>query len=266
LDSPQLPRKTRLGTSDIKNMQHWFSLLNALMADVSPANIYNVDETIHQIGRAIEPPLLVTATPGLPTSPNTKPRQWITAIECIAADGSTPGASIFVQDYKIDYNLTAVLDRRITHYASFINAQAGRFTEGLGLDWLKRFDHRTMYNVPYGQSRFLLFKAHPAFLTFECLQSCESRQIIPFFPPDITHLIQPLDVDHFQHYKNFELQHACLEQEKKYWFYNHFGAARKQSFTPQIIKHAFADRGIFPFNPSRLTQTLLEEMAFSSIF
>jgi hypothetical protein len=193
------------------------------MADIRPDNIYNAGETIFQIGRATEPTVPVTANPGLPTSSNTKSRQWITSLECVSASGSQYNASIFVQDYKVEYNMLAVAcDRRITHQAQFINAPAGRLTEDHGLDWLDRFDDRTTYRAPGGRSRLLLLKAHPAFLTFECLEFCErSRIILLCFPPDIGHLMHPLDVENFQDYKTLEPQHDCLEQEKKHWFYYH---------------------------------------------
>lgn len=72
--------------------------------------------------------------------------------------------------------------------------------------------------------------------------------------------MQPFDSKDFQPYKASKPQHDCLGREKEYWLYDHYGPAREKSFTRKIMKHASADRGTFPFDPSKLTQPLQEEM------
>lgn len=77
--------------------------------------------------------------------------------------------------------------------------------------------------------------------------------------------MQPLDVEDFQDNRTLQPQHDYLEQEKKHWFSYHDGPTRKKSFKREIIKQVFADRGIFPFDPSRLIQPLQDEMSYHRV-
>jgi hypothetical protein len=259
---PRLAKKKCLGPSDLETIQHWFDRLKPLIADVPPENIYNFDETNFQIGLTTRPRLYFTARADF--VPPREWCEWITSIDCIAADGWAAGSYLVIQESSIDPPLDYqdVIDD-IPDWTQLHETPNGRLTEELALDWLKVFHERTKDRVAEGQSRLLLFRGQPLFLTFNFLRFCEDRCIIPFcFPLNIAHLMQPFDLKHFPVYKKYSAEYwwhpEDPDEEKMDWLCG-FGSMREENLTPDIIKRAFADRGIFPFNPSKLTGPLQED-------
>ena len=81
-------KKKRLDASDQETMEHWYGRLEAVIAGVSPENIYNFDDTIFQIGQGMKPQMFITrAGSEFPPYQTRTDCEWITTIECIAADG-----------------------------------------------------------------------------------------------------------------------------------------------------------------------------------
>ncbi|CEJ58917.1 hypothetical protein PMG11_07559 [Penicillium brasilianum] len=160
-----------------------------------------------------------------------------------------------IEGEQLDYRY--VIDD-IPDFTELHESPKGRLTEELALGWLERF-HR----VADGESRLLLFKGQPLFLTFNFLRFCEEHRIIPFcFPHNVAHLMQPSDLKHFSIYKKYGYNSFVPPEdpdEEKMWWLGTFGTVREEYLTPENIKHAFADRGIYPFDPLKLTQPLQEE-------
>ncbi|KAJ5370482.1 uncharacterized protein N7496_006574 [Penicillium cataractarum] len=257
-------KKRRLDSSDLETVQHWFDHLKPLIADIPPANIYNFDETNFQIGLTTRPRLYIGRR-GDPYPSIREWCEWITSIECIASDGRDAGSYLVIQesaiiDEELDYQY--VIDD-IPDFTELHETPNGRLTEELALGWLERFHKRTKDRVADSESRLLLFKGQPFFLTFNFLRFCEAHRIIPFcFPLNIAHHMQPFDLEHFSIYKKYGPD--CFippedPDEEKMWWLTTFGSACEVTLTPDIIKRAFADRGIYPFDPSKLTQPLEEE-------
>lgn len=256
-------KKKRLDSCDLETVQHWFDRLKPLIADIPPANIYNFDETNFQIGLTTRPRLWIGGRGD--SYPSIREWcEWITSIECIAADGWDVGSYLVIQESSIDEQLDYqhVVDD-IPDFTELHETPNGRLNEELALGWLERFHKRTKDRVADSESRLLLFKGQPLFLTFNFLRFCEEHRIIPFcFPLNLAHHIQPFDLEHFSTYKKYGANcFVSLEDpdEEKMWWLATFGSAREVNFTPDIIKRAFADRGIYPFDPSKLTQPLQEE-------
>jgi hypothetical protein len=258
-------KKKRLDSSDLETVQHWFDRLKPLIANISPANIYNFDETNFQIGLTTRPQLYVGRRDGGPCPSVREWCEWITSIDCIAADGWDTGSYLVIQQTSIEgeqLDYQYVIDD-IPDWTELHESPNGRLTEELALGWLDRFHKLTKDRVADGESRLLLFKGQPFFLTFNFLRFCEEHRIIPFcFPHNIAHFMQPFDLKHFSIYKKFA--YNCFippedPDEEKMWWLGNFGTVREDYLTPEIIKHAFADRGIYPFDPLKLTQPLQEK-------
>jgi hypothetical protein len=139
---------------------------------------------------------------------------------------------------------------------------SGYSNDALAIDWLYHFQQHT-YIRACGGPRLLLFDGHGSHLTWELLDLCERWDIIPFiFPAHTTHIIQPLDGSPFRALKDaFRAKNNSIAQ----WggdpsdigiFFREITGIRQQAFTSRTIRKAFADRGIFPFNPSLVINRL----------
>lgn len=258
----RLVKKKHLDSSDLGTLQRWYDRLEALIIGVSPANIYNFDETNFRIGEGMRPRMVVTAYPGRDVFASRTYSEWITTIECIAADGWAADPYIVVQG---EYYLEEWFEVEGTPEGSVFNLSPnGRITEKAAWGWIQFFHRQTKDRVADGQPRLLLFKGQPHYLTFNFLQFCKQHLIIPFcFPPNIGHLMQPFDGKHFQNYKQYWRRKIYLlppddADEEKTDFLLAFPPVREEALRPQAIADTFVDQGIFPFDPSKMIQPLQE--------
>ncbi|KXG47416.1 uncharacterized protein PGRI_012860 [Penicillium griseofulvum] len=252
-------KKKHIDAEDQETLEQWYRRLEALIAGVSPENIYNFDDTIFQIGLGKKPRLVVTRRDSPLPPLNRTYCEWITTIECIAADGWAADPFAVIQgDHYFDEWLTY---DGTAENAMFMMNPSGRVDEKAACEWIESF-HRQTEDRADGQPRLLLFRGQPQYLSFNFLQFCEEHKIIPFsFPPNIGHLLQPFDGKPFEDYKRYwRSSLLCLmiddvDEEKSVFFHN-FPSIREKSFKSEVIKDAFADRGIVPFDPSKVGQPL----------
>jgi hypothetical protein len=115
----------------------------------------------------------------------------------------------------------------------------------------------------YGRYRLLLFDGYSSHLTFQFLEYCNKKKIIPFcFSPYTTHLLQPLDGKPFQQYKHwFYKKNNKIAMwggvtANKRDFLCGIKAVRDQALKPKTIRHAFAERGIYPIKASLILEPL----------
>ncbi|KAJ5610936.1 hypothetical protein N7510_007655 [Penicillium lagena] len=264
----RLSKKKYLESSDLETMQHWFDRLGALVAGVSSENIYNFDETTFRIGEGMRPRMVITSSlrdrPVYDTDRNYT--EWITTIECLAANGWTADPFLVFQG---EYFLEDWFEvEGLPKQATFTLSPNGRITEKTGWEWIQFFHRKTKDRVADGQQRLLLFRGQPQYLTYKFLRFCEQHLIVPFcFPPNIGHFMQPFDVKAFQDYKQYWKQkhYSCFAppddaDDEKSDFMEGFPPVREKALRPQVITDAFADQGIFPFDPSRMIQPLQQEL------
>ena len=104
---------------------------------------------------------------------------------------------------------------------------------------------------------------HGSHLTINFIEYCEANRILPYcFPPHSTHMLQPLDGVPFQQYKHFHGKMINAEARlgasdfKKRDFLNILKTLRKNTFTSRTIRSGFKERGVYPFNPSIVLDSL----------
>lgn len=74
--------------------------------------------------------------------------------------------------------------------------------------------------------------------------------------------MQPFDGKPFRDYKQYWRSQGILSSiiddvdDEKTAFLQQFPSIREKSFKPRVITDAFADRGIVPFDPSKIGQPL----------
>ena len=134
-------------------------------------------------------------------------------------------------------------------------ADRGYIVDELALCWIKEFESETRGRVNKGEKRVLILDGCGSHLTFEFLQFAEKNNIILFgFPPNNTHLLQPLDGKPFLTYKTyFRLHNNLISQwggvtAGKASFLEDLMSFREKSLTPRIIRNSFKERGIYPVN------------------
>ncbi|KAJ5218650.1 uncharacterized protein N7498_000749 [Penicillium cinerascens] len=255
-------KKRRLEPSDLAILQHWFDRLEALIAGISPSNIYNFDETVFQIGRGNKPVMVLASnTEPVPCIRSNRTYcEWTTTMECIAADGWVAAPYVVIQSDRIldEWSAASGLPSGTT----FNHTPNGRITEKAAWEWIQFFHHQTKDRAADGQPRLVLFRGQPQNLTFNFLQFREKHLIIPFcFPPNIGHLMQPFDVKPFQSYKDYWKRKYYRTppddaDDEKTDFIAEFAPVREETLKPQVITDAFADNGIFPFNRYKKIQPL----------
>ena len=137
----------------------------------------------------------------------------------------------------------------------------------MGLEWLKHFDkHTTKKTV--GKKRLLTLDGHGSHHTKEFIAYCDAHGIVPFgLPPNLTHLLQPLDVVVFQPLKHYHAKALDLMVRDglvhitKIEFLSCIEEVRRQAFKESTILTSFKKTGIWPFNPQPVLKILEERQA-----
>lgn len=189
-----------------------------------------------------------------PSRPIYDPWRWsterITTYECVAADGWAADPLMVFQEYLLEDFFTF---DSIPGGCTMTTTPKGLPTEKDGFDFITRFHDRTKDRAPDNQPRLLLFPCEPQYLIFSFLQFCEQHNIVLYgFPQNIGHLVTPLSVARFHGYKQYWKNGYCPgigpedADEEKLDFMARFFPNREKYLKPELIKKAFADRGLFP--------------------
>jgi hypothetical protein len=95
--------KARFDAGDIGIVQHWFQVLEKLLRNTSPKNIYNFDETGFRIGQQKDEKVITAFPDRSAWAPTEETNEGITAIECIAANGDViPPYFIVKGEYHLE--------------------------------------------------------------------------------------------------------------------------------------------------------------------
>jgi hypothetical protein len=235
-----------------ESLKNWFQLLQDVITDhgIDSNDIWNFDETGFRIGVGRDQ-LVITKQQrqlylGHPTN-----RESVTAIEAVSAGGAhIPLFLIFSgithQSSNSELGLGATV--AVSH--------SGYSSNQLSLDWLHHFEKHSR-KLTKGTKRLLLLDGYRSHHTIEFIQYCDNNGIIPFgFPPNTTHILQPLDVVMFQPYKHYHtkaldvaVRDGCT-RFNKVEFLSAIDEIRRQTFKESTIKSAFRKTGIVPFKPS----------------
>jgi hypothetical protein len=254
--------RKRLLSEEISVIEAFFDRLEIVIRTrkIRRENVYNFDETNFQPGRG-KAQRVITRHPERALIRHETGHESLTATEYVAADGFV-GNPLFILTGKWHmedwHTITGLPDEYML--CPQIN---GYTTDEIAFQWIQRFHEETRLRAPYGAYRLLLFDGHGSHLTYEFLEFCDKKRIIPFcFPPHTTHLLQPLDGKPFQQYKHyFYKQNNAIvtwggSTGDKRDFLRGIQAVREQTFKPKTIRHAFAERGIYPVKPELVVDPL----------
>ncbi|OAQ57362.1 DDE superfamily endonuclease [Pochonia chlamydosporia 170] len=130
------------------------------------------------------------------------------------------------------------------------------------LEWLELFNNWPAQGS-LGKRRLLIVDDHGSHHTKQSIQYCDDHDIIPFgMPPNLTHILQPLNVMVFQPLKHYHAKalgimvRDTLVHIGKLEFLSCIGHVRDQAFKESTMRSAFKKTVICPFNPQAVLEIL----------
>jgi hypothetical protein len=221
----------RVNHGNYLNVKKWFDIASNVLRNPAllPSNIYNMDETGIQLGMLGTVKVIVPAGPSRNTRGAPQTRESVTAIECIAADGTyLPPMVIFASKTHRD----SWYDHGATPGWVFANSPRGYTDDELSLAWLKKVFNKHTEAKAGGLPRLLITNGHGSHEMAEFLSLCFEHNITLLqLPSHTSHLLQPLDV-------------KCFAPLKHYYRNEVDGESRGGTMviTKQHVRLGFADR------------------------
>ena len=240
-----------------EDLEKWFVELERVITEhhILPENIYNMDETGANIGDFQSRQAVVDTTVRFRYQAQPGRQEWVTAVECICADGSSiPPLIIFTGETFVMQWVPKDFDPTW----KFGYNSKGWTSNEHGLKWLQQCFEPATREKANGQYRLLICDGHDSHCTSDFLAHCIEHKILVFLlVPHSSHLTQPLDATVFGPLKRIlsgiaaPLFQLGISRIQKIEWLEAYYRAHKRAFSTQTIKSGFSSTGIFPFNPDK---------------
>jgi hypothetical protein len=241
-------------------IRSWFQLVRGTIEKygILDDDIYNFDETGFQMGVISTAKVITGAERSRrPVSVQPGNREWVTAIDCICADGqSIPPVIIF--EGKVHQSTWYSNDTLPRDWVIGVS-ENGWTDDILGLTWLEHvFEKHTVHRTK-GVYRLLILDGHGSHLTPEFDLFCAEHSIITLcMPPHSSHLLQPCDVSFFAVLKRLYGQQIQGYMRRgshhidKQDFLEAYLITRTEAATIANIQSGFTATGLVPHDPERV--------------
>src|SRR5579859_4618512 len=241
-----------------ERLTKWFEDLKSVIEkeNIKSENIYNMDESGFAIGDVEASQRIINVTIRQRFQAKPGRQEWVTAVECICADGSSlPPLIIFK-----DENLSRQWIPADIHNDWRFGCNAKGWTSNRhGLQWLREVFEPSTRDKADGKPRLLICDGHDSHITAQWIAHCMKNNIIfMVLPPHSSHLTQPLDVGVFGPLKTHMASsiepligteiHRIIKAE---WLAAYVEAHRN-TFSTRNIQSGFCGTSILPFNPSKV--------------
>ena len=158
--------------------------------------------------------------------------------------------------------MNGLQDTAHTYYR--IGYSKNGWTNGeIGVEWIKEFDRHTKAKAN-GCYRLLLIDGHNSHYTCRFLEyACMHKILVLCYPAHTMHVLQGLDVVVFATVKQcLGKEHDAWEQQtgekiSKTNFLGIYGRAHLHALMPENIKASFHKTGVWPFDPSVVTNEMM---------
>ncbi|KAL5501527.1 hypothetical protein ACEPAH_8787 [Sanghuangporus vaninii] len=248
-------RAQALNRSTVKG---YFDLLSGIIGkyNISPSNIYNMDEKGIQLGIGGRARVLVDRNQKTVRMVQDGNKELVTIIECVCADGLALQPLFIMKGMRTSPSWAS--DNPIQ--ASIASSPNGWTDTELGSLWLeKNFEPQSSAKMTEKDTiRLLILDGHNSHCSLAFLGLAERFKIfILCLPPHTTHELQPCDVGVFgplsTHYKTevsgMAKSHVAISKQNVVSIYSH---ARAKAFTFKTIQTSFRKCGIYPLNPDAI--------------
>lgn len=263
--------KVRFQAAEPGYIVTWYDRLQITLKsyNISPRNLYNFDETGFRIGEGKAQK--VVSARGNSYNSTGGQAESLTGIECVSATGWVMPPWFLV---KGQFHMESwFIDTNLLDNYTICPTPNGWTDEIISFAWLQVFDEFTSLRIKKGEYRLLLMDNHGSHLTYDFIEFCWTKRIIPYcFIPHTTHGCQPLDDTPFSVLKHYYKQY---NNETAFWggdtkhkanFFAGIHDIRTRSLTERTIRHGFRETGIWPINSDKgleklkLTDNDLPEM------
>ena len=252
---------TRANENIYDKVKHWFDLIGKELAnpDITPENVYNMDETGVLLGHAATVKMLVHSKDTRRHRSTGVKRILVTSIECVSAAGiALPPLIIWPASTH-----RSVWTTHPTPNWHFACSPKGYTDKLISLSWIKDvFDPRTRVRA-CGKPRLLINDGFATHESAELLEFCFHNNIILCrLPSHTSHKLQPLDVGIFGPLKTAyreqveQLYRGGAGVVGKQHFTLLYSRARQIAFTESNIISAWDKVGLFRFDPNRVLATV----------
>jgi len=268
--TPRSIEASRVKDTSPERLTRWFEDLKSAVDEfnIQPKNMYNMDESGFAIGE-VEPSRRIVNTK-IREYFQAKPgrQEWVTAVECICADGSVlPPLIIFKAE-----NLSRQWIPASVHDDWKFSCNAKGWTSNLhGIEWLQRCFEPATREKANGRYRLLICDGHDSHITGEWIAHCMYNNIVLMvLPPHSSHLTQPLDVGVFGPLKKCMateieplLRTGVARVQKVEWL-GAFIRAHSKAFRKENIKGGFLGTGIHPFKAEKVLNRVTSKSTLSA--
>ena len=252
LRSPASLSMVRAAASDRGSLDKYFDILEDTLEENgltdSPLQVFNMDET----GLALDPKSMKTIqVKGCknPQNVTSGTKQQITIVGCVRADGQALPPMVIWNRKKLPPELASIEVPGTIYGLS----SKGWIDQEIFYLWFKKLFLRY---APTIRPLLLLLDGHSSHYCPEAIRYAAEQQVIIFtFPPNTTHLTQPLDKGMFGPLKIAwrEAVHDFLTKNpgmiiSKYNFSQVFSEAWLKSMTPKNVIAGFQTTGVYPPN------------------
>ncbi|KAH0345035.1 hypothetical protein KCU83_g8029, partial [Aureobasidium melanogenum] len=179
----------------------WFTAVTTMHIEhqYRPEHVYNMDESGFAVGASQSSRALVNIREASSWKVINGRQEWITAIECVHADGGAiPPLIIF----KAKHTNTGWRPKSTPRDWCFSTSNSGWTSDSHGYKWLTTvFQPSTLPPDPTTR-RLLIMDGHSSHITANVIRFCIQNAIdLLILPPHTSHLLQPLDVGVFSSLK-----------------------------------------------------------------
>jgi hypothetical protein len=254
----KLIEAARIKDVSVERLTKWFEDLQSVINeyDIELGNLYNMDESGFAIGDVEASQRIINATIRQRFQAKPGRQEWVTAIECVCADGtSLPPLIIFKGENLSRQWIPASIHN---HWRFGCNTK-GWTSNVHGLQWLRQVFEVETREKANGKPRLLICDGHDSHITASWIAHCMKNNIILMvLPPHSSHLTQPLDVSVFKPLKTLmasaiePLVSTELHRILKAEWLSAFVEAHDGAFSIQNIQSGFRGTGIMPLNPSKV--------------
>lgn len=152
-----------------------------------------------------------------------------------------------------------------------ISVSSGYMQDWIFVQWFKNWV--TWVRLSTSKPLLLIVDNHSSHLSMEVIELAKKSNVeLLALPPNLTHILQPLDVSLFRRLKAAirRTLHARLEQEGRSSLNNQefvqlTSESWNQVFTLSHIQESFGHIGLFPFNPNKYFERVGEPHIFTSL-
>lgn len=248
----------RLLAENKSKIKQWFESNRITITSVSADNLYNVGETGFNMYERYDN-VSVGSNKVRHGVLDTGRSMHITSIDCISAGGYQVPPMIVIPSHKPGY--LRKLDNEVQKNIpgpqkwKFTSQVSGYADAAVFLEWIKHFDKCTR-NGTEPQSRILLLDGFRTHFSESIRNYAQENKItLVAFPPNLTHLMQPLDVGYFGPLKSLLrrlitdfMRETGLRMNLILEWQDLLRKSHAQ-LGGQIGVRAFEKCGLFPYNP-----------------